>query len=178
MTTYTTELNGHTLLLRTPTEDDAQIMVDLFKLVNGETPYLMREPEEADLPFEEEAAFIRSLNDSEANVMLLAFYDGAYIGNCSLMGSGLSRSRHRATLGIALLQKYTGLGIGRIMIERLFALGREMGLEQIELDVVTTNTRAISLYMKLGFEVCGMLPHSMKYRDGSYAGEYRMVKTL
>lgn len=148
MTTYTTKLNGHTLLLRAPTEDDAQIMVDLFKLVNGETPYLMREPEEADLPFEEEAAFIRSLNDSEANVMLLAFYDGAYIGNCSLMGSGLSRSRHRATLGIALLH------------------------------VVTTNTRAISLYMKLGFEVCGMLPRSMKYRDGSYAGEYRMVKTL
>ena len=54
MTTYTTKLNGHTLLLRAPTEDDAQIMVDLFKLVNGETPYLMREPEEADLPFEED----------------------------------------------------------------------------------------------------------------------------
>ena len=94
------------------------------------------------------------------------------------MGSVLSRSRHRSTMGKALLQKYTGLGIGRIMIERLFALGREMGLEQIELDVVTSNTRAISLYMKLGFEVCGMLPRSMKYRDGSYAGEYRMVKTL
>ena len=36
------------------------------------------------------------------------------------MRMDLKRYQHRAVMAIALYQKYTGLGIGRIMIEKIF----------------------------------------------------------
>ena len=52
------------------------------------------------------------------------------------------------------------------------------GYEQAELEVVASNENAIALYKMLGFSIYGERKHSMKYRDGSYADEYLMMKTL
>lgn len=110
--------------------------------------------------------------------MLLAFLNGKYIGNCSLMGNAPSRYRHRASVGIALFQAYTGMGIGRKMLELLCEIAKEKGIEQLELEVVAYNDRAIALYKKIGFEKMGTFPHNMKYKDGTYADAYWMVKIL
>jgi len=50
-------------------------------------------------------------NESKTNLMLLGFLDGEYVGNCSLMGKNLMRQKHRASIGIALFQKFTGFEI-------------------------------------------------------------------
>ena len=176
--TQTFDLNGHTLIFRTANKEDAEMLIDHFRTVCGETPFLSRDPEEVTFTVKDEEAFICTQNDSPTNVLVLAFFDGEYIGNCSLMGSPLSRAKHRATLGIGLYQKYTGLGIGRKLIEFLFDLAKQMNLEQIELEVVANNTRAISLYKKLGFEIFGTMPDNVKYKDGSYTDAYFMVKKL
>ena len=88
------------------------------------------------------------------------------------------RYQHRASMGIALYQKYTGLGIGKVMIENLLTIAKEKGLEQIELEVVADNERAIALYKKLGFQIYGTFPDNMKYKDGTYADVYWMMKKL
>ena len=64
------------------------------------------------------------------------------------------------------------------MIEALLAIAKECGIEQVELEVVADNERAIALYKKLGFEVYGTMPRNMKYRDGTYADVYWMMKRL
>ena len=46
------------------------------------------------------------------------------------------------------------------------------------LEVVTENRRAISLYQKMGFRICGTLPDNMKYKDGTYADVYWMMRKL
>ena len=81
-------------------------------------------------------------------------------------------------MGIALFQKYTGLGIGRAMIEKLFEVAREKGFEQMELEVVADNKKAIHLYKSMGFEIYGTFPKNMKYKDGTYADAHWMMKTL
>ena len=55
---------------------------------------------------------------------------------------------------------------------------RQSGFEQIELEVVSTNRRAIGLYVKYDFQVYGTRPHGIKYPDGSYADDYLMRKVL
>ncbi|MBS6705903.1 MAG: hypothetical protein KH281_05650 [Lachnospiraceae bacterium] len=47
-----------------------------------------------------------------------------------------------------------------------------------KLEVVTENHRAISLYQKMGFRICGTLPDNMKYKDGTYADAYWMMRKL
>lgn len=171
-------VRGHELLLRNATEDDAEMLLDYLRVTCGETRFLVKEPEEITLTLEQEKEFINKNNDSENNLLIIGFLDGEYVGNCSLMGNNPSRYRHRASIGIALFQKYTGMGIGRAMIEKLVAVAREKGLEQIELEVVADNERAIALYKKMGFEIYGTMPNNMKYKDDTYADVYWMMKKL
>lgn len=171
-------VNGGELLLRNPREEDARMLIDYLKITCGETRYLVKEPEEITMTLEEEEAFIRKQNDSENSLILLGFLNGRYVGNCSLMGNGPLRYRHRVSMGIALYQEFTGLGIGRAMIGALLKIAGEKGFEQVELEVVKDNERAIRLYREMGFEICGTFPNNMKYKDGSYADAYYMVRRL
>lgn len=63
-------------------------------------------------------------------------------------------------------------------IQALISAAGEYGFEQLELEVVTENRRAISLYQKMGFRICGTLPDNMKYKDGTYADVYWMMRKL
>lgn len=171
-------LKDRKLLLRTPTEEDAPKMLAYLNQVCSETRFLLREPEETVLSLEQEHSFIRSQNASENSLILLGFLDGEYAGNCSLSGMSLMRCRHRAEIGIAILQKYTGMGIGTCMLQSLIDAAGEFGIEQLELEVSVENETAIALYEKMGFQIFGTLPNNMKYKDGTYTDVYWMMKKL
>ena len=111
--------------------------------------------------------------------MLTIRVDGTLAGSCRLSPEGsAARSRHRCGVAIALYQAYCGLGIGRYALETLIEAAKRIGYEQMELSVVRGNGRAQQLYERLGFQAYGLLPHAMKYPDGSYADEILMIKLL
>lgn len=76
-----------------------------------------------------------------------------------------NRQKHRADMGIALLQEYTDLGIGTILMDRLVSTAINNGIEKLELDVFSKNEKAIHLYNKYSFkesdyshrQACGVL---------------------
>ena len=61
-----------------------------------------------------------------------------------------------------------GLGIGNEILFQIIKAAKSANFEQMELDVVTDNVKAIKLYEKQGFKKCGVLPNAFKYRDGKY----------
>lgn len=101
------------------------------------------------------------------------------IHGCSTEGKTSSRrAKHRAGIGIALFQKYTGFGLGRMLLEILLRKIKEQGYEQAELTVVEGNDRAYHLYESLGFKECGRVPNANKYDDGTYSDDILMVLSL
>jgi len=174
----TIDLNGKELVLRAATEADAEMLITYLKTTCGETLFLIKEPEEVTMTIEQEIAFINRNNEAERGALILGFLDGEYVGNCSLMANRAFRHRHRASMGIALFQKFAGMGIGTKMMEKVISLAKEQGFEQLELEVVAGNEPALHLYKKMGFEICGTFPNNMKYKDGTYADCYFMVKRL
>ena len=171
--------SGRTCLIRRPEEADAAMLVDYLKATAGETPYLIRGPEEVRTSLEEEVEFIRRNRDDPRGLMLLAFVDGAFAGSCSFAGvSERNRTRHRCTVGISLYRAFWGMGIGAALMGEILAGAKAAGYEQMELEVVSTNAPAVGLYKKLGFQVMGTMPHTMKYRDGTYEDFLFMVKYL
>ena len=64
------------------------------------------------------------------------------------------------------------------MMDYAFYLAKKMGYEQVELEVVEGNTRAKNLYERFGFRETGKNLRALKYDDGSYRDEYKMVKIL
>ena len=171
--------DGRVCILRSAEEQDAPELLAYLKEVARETPYLVSEPEEITLTMEQEKDFIRHQAEDERAALLMAEIDGTHIGNCSMnpVGSNI-RYRHRCSVAIALYRQYCGRGIGKMILRELLALASSCGYEQAELEVVTANERAVHLYESLGFETYGMQKHSMKYKDGSYADEYLMMKKL
>lgn len=150
-----------------------------MRITTGETPFLIREPDEVKLTLEQEKHFITSCIDSERELMLIATINGRHIGNCSLSSIGTyKRYAHRCEVAIALYQKYCGRGIGKIMLKTILDMARNLGYEQAELEVAAGNERAISLYKNLGFEKYGVFPNNMKYANGQYTDSYWMMKKL
>ena len=172
------DLNGRKLVLRNAVEDEAEMLLKYLKQVYAETPFLIQEPDEITFTIDDEKKYIKENNDSNSDLLLIGMLDGKHVGNCSLMGNSARRLKHRTSLGIVLYLEYTGLGIGRIMIEEVCKIAKENGIEQIELEVAANNRNAISLYEKLGFEKIATLPNNMKYADGTYADVHFMMKYL
>jgi RimJ/RimL family protein N-acetyltransferase len=170
---------GHTIVLRNAEESDAEDLVKYLKITAGETPFLIREPDEVKLTLEDEKRFINRCIEAERELMLIATINGKHIGNCSLMSIGTyKRYAHRCEIAIALYQEYCGRGIGKIMMKTILDIASNLGYEQAELEVVAGNEKAISLYKNLGFEKFGVFPDNMKYANGQYTDSYWMMKKL
>ena len=171
--------DGRQCIIRSARIDDAPDLIRYLKIISSETPYLLREPEEVTITLQQEKDFIYQNIKAEKELLLVAIVDGKHIGNCAISAMGsFKRFSHRCSIGIALYQEYCGLGIGRFMMETILEVAKDCGYEQAELQVVTTNRPAIHLYKSLGFKIYGEHPHCMKYKDGTYADEFLMIKRL
>ncbi len=165
--------------LRSPEPEDAAAQLDYLRVTSGETENVVRYPEEITLSVEEESGFLRQCAASERQVMLAVFGAGQALGSAGVspIGNG-KKLRHRAEVGISLRKAYWGMGLGTLLMETAIDLARQMGYEQLELEVVSDNFRAKRLYEKLGFVSCGKIPHGFRLRSGGYAPLEHMVKFL
>ncbi|MBQ7726100.1 MAG: GNAT family N-acetyltransferase [Clostridia bacterium] len=171
--------DGRSCIIRSAEPDDAPIMLQYMKIMLGETPFLLRTPEEFDYTPEEEARILTDRKNDPRGLMLVVELDGQIIANASIVSHGQkSRVRHRGDLGISVRKDYWRQGIGSALMERLIAFAGHGDYEQIELTVESKNHRALGLYMKYGFMIYGTRPHGMKYPDGSYDNDYLMIKML
>lgn len=171
--------NGERLALRSLQAQDAQQAICVCKATAGETLYMMRYPDEWTMPLEKEEAFIKATADDPKALMLGAFREGKLVGMSNFAPvHPADRARHRAGLGICILKACWGQGIGTAMMQILIDAARETALEQLELDVVSTNESAIRLYKRFGFTEFGRHPRMMKYRDGTYADTILMALDL
>lgn len=169
-------LAGKEILLRSARLDEAQMLIDYLKTVTGETRFLMCETDEIEYTLTEEEQFINEHNEAKDALLILAFVDGKFAGNCSFKRKpGSRRISHRAEIGIALFHKYTGFGLGRLMLERILTEIKNLQFQQVELTVAGSNNKARHLYESLGFKECGRIPDANKYDDGTYDENILMV---
>ncbi len=87
------------------------------------------------------------------------------------------RMSHRGSLGMGIISDYRGQGIGTKLLKSAIEKAREMGLEKVELNVYTTNTGAIKLYKKMGFNEEGLIKNYRKL-DGQYFDSIVMALQL
>ena len=171
--------NGKSCIIRRPERADGERIARDKKATSGETPYLMVGPEDIDWTTEQQGARIEHWNGSPDRLRLLAEMDGELAGVAIVYSNNpQTRLRHRCCVDITLYRKFWGMGIGTALLREVLNAAEVAGYEQAELEVVSTNTPAIGLYRKLGFEVIGTMPRAMKYADGSYADFLLMVKRL
>lgn len=168
--------SGKTAILKTPEISDAAGMLEYITKACGETEFLVRYSEEwAAVTLENEEKWVKRLRESESTLAITCFIDGEIAGNCEISFRGGMKTRHRAVIGIAILEKYWNLGIGSAFFTELIAAAKARDdIEIIELEFIEGNDRARHLYEKFGFRIAGSRPDVFKLKDGTYRDEYYM----
>ena len=77
-----------------------------------------------------------------------------------------------------MLKEYWGLGIGKALLEGCIECAIKAGFEQVELEVVAENERAVKMYEKAGFVEYGRNPRDFKSRISGYQEVIYMRKEL
>jgi len=101
---HVTLRDGSAIVLRSPTEDDAEALRGYLDTARRETEMIMFGPDDTLPTLEEERQFIRARVDDDGGVPIMAVADGRPIGMSSVSRNKFVRQRHIATLGISVLQ--------------------------------------------------------------------------
>ena len=161
--------DGRTCVLRNGTAQDGQAALDNFIAAHSQTDYLLTYNDEITFTAEEEGEFLQKKADSDNEIEILAVADGRIVGTAGIeQVSPKLKLRHRCDFGISIDQAYWGLGIGRALTEACIECAKEAGYEQIELEVVAENDRAVRLYERAGFIEYGRNPRDFKSRLTGY----------
>lgn len=165
-------------MLKSPSVEDAEKLLQFIRKASGETEFLLRYPEEWDIPVEQEAEWAAGMGRAPDDMVITCFLDGAVAGNCQISCRPGIKTSHRASLAISVLRDCWGLGIGSAMMEALVDTARRWGKEILELAYIAGNDRARRLYEKFGFREVSRRPNVFKRRDGGYQDEVYMQKYL
>ncbi len=161
--------NGDEIIIRNAEVSDAKELLDEFLLTHEETDFLMSYTDENTFTEKDEAEFIQGSLDSDRNLQLVAIYNGKLVGSAGIESIGTQyKLKHRANFGISILKEYWGLGIGTILTEACIDCARAADYLQLELEVVSDNEKAYSLYKKLGFEEMGRNPLGFNSRISGF----------
>ncbi len=161
--------DGRECCLRSAAEDDGQAVLDIYILTHEQTDYLLSYPDESTVTAEQESRYLKAKAESENEVEILAEIDGAVAGIAGLDAVGKrEKLRHRVDFGVSIDRRYWGLGIGTALLDACIECARKAGYEQLELNVVAENERAISIYRKAGFVEFGRNPKGFKSRLTGY----------
>ncbi len=172
--------DGRSAILRSPDPvKDAADLVQYLYDTAADTPFVLRTPEEIRYTVEGEERFLRSVVESPNDCFIVCEVEGHIAGNCHLSFNTRVKTRHRTEVAIALRKAYWNNGIGTAMFEAMEGLARQReGVTVMELEFIEGNTRARSLYEKMGFRIVGWHPEAIRQVDGTMCALYIMQKKL
>ncbi len=159
-------MNDRLFVIERARAEDAAQLLEYLKIVGGETENLSFGAEGVPLSVEAEQDYLRAQYGSTDNAQYLSNADGEIIGTASLNRKA-NRMRHRGVFGISLKKAWWGCGAASALTEAILSFARENGFEQLDLEVRSSNARAIRLYEKYGFRKLCTFPHFFKIH-----GEY------
>ncbi|WP_280952316.1 GNAT family N-acetyltransferase [Pleomorphomonas carboxyditropha] len=156
---------GGEIIIRPMSVDDAVDFNRLVGIVARERRYLrfLDAP-----PMDQTVDFLRDSLDA-GNPHLAAVLDGELVGWCDICRHSFEIEAHVGRLGIGLLPKLRGKGLGKALLDVTIAAAERLDFHRIELTAFSDNRRAIALYETRGFVREGMMRGAAlfgrEYRD-------------
>jgi GNAT superfamily N-acetyltransferase len=105
--------------------------------------------------------------------------DGAVAGSAKVGPNRPGRGSHVATASFMVDPARQGQGIGRALGEFAVDWARDAGYRSMQFNaVVETNTPAVRLWQRLGFEILATVPEAFDHRRDGLVGLHVMYRRL
>ena len=128
------------------------------------------------------------MGEAEARAMWLldppdrttvAVEDGLVLGSANMYPNHDGPGAHIASGNFMVDSAQRGRGVGRALCEDMIEWSRGRGFRAIQFNAVAeSNTAAISLYRRLGFEVLATIPEGFRHPQQGYVGLLVMHRRL
>lgn len=144
-------------IVRSATEEDAKNLSELRLQIDGETENLDREKGEAYINELEFKEIIKHDTENTRNLFLVIEANKKIVGFSRCEGNQLKRTSHQVEFGVCVSKDYWGYGMGKTLLKESIHWADLNGIKKINLRVLETNEKAITMYKNHGFEVEGIL---------------------
>ena len=159
-------------------ESDAEEIVDISVEMGKESDNLTFGQDDFYFNYEQEKNYISGFRNRENCLYAKAVLNGKIIGTLNFLAPSRKRVAHRGMLGLTILKKYWGLGVGSNLMEYFLQWVMEnRQTSKIDLEVKEDNVRAIKLYLKYGFKIEGRITKGILV-DGKFYDIYYMGKEI
>jgi RimJ/RimL family protein N-acetyltransferase len=162
---------------RVANSDDAGGLLALKQRLDGDTSFMLREPDERSGDVAEIAAELEGMSAHPGSALILAETSSGLVGYVEAEGGRFRRNRATVHVVIGVLAAASGHGVGSGLLRALERWAISVGLHRLELTVMAHNRRAIELYERMGFVVEGRR-HECLVVDGQLVDELYMAKLL
>ena len=136
---------------------------------------MIREPDEGVQSEEELRAWIKTHLDGPRDLLLIADFQGMFVGSLDFTAAKGRRCAHWGGFGMGVRPGWRSCGIGNTLLTCLLEWAVAMPeIEKVTLAVRADNPRAIALYKKHGFVQSGYRRDYLKMQDGKYIDDLTM----
>jgi len=156
-----------TINIRQATADDAAEFVDLLKVLDSESNFLLWEPGERNVTADQQGTRLSDAFNSTTKRFSVAIDTdaNALIGFCWCAAGTVIRKQHEVSVAMAVLQKHHGRGAGTALLNAQISWAKAHKFHRMSLSVSPANFAAIHIYKKAGFVLEGTERDSIKLGD-------------
>lgn len=114
-----------------------------------------------------------------AHEVFVAEIEGEVAGTYYLMANRQGGGAHVANCGYVTAAAAQGRGVASAMCRHSLQRARERGFRAMQFNhVVSTNSGAVALWQKLGFDIVGTLPGAFEHPTHGFVDAYVMYRSL
>jgi L-amino acid N-acyltransferase YncA len=124
-------------------------------------------------------ALLKHWFNDNMNTFVAVDDDDAVLGTYIIKPNQIDLGDHIANCSYMVNSIYQGKGIGKLLCEHSIKFAKQQGYLGIQFNiVVSTNTNAINLWKKFGFEITGTTPKGFRHKKLGLVDTYIMFKDL
>lgn len=151
------------IYIRSAVIDDANTLLKEERAIAEMPGYFCSSPSELSLVSIINA--ISAFKDGNG-IFLVAECSGELVGHAFLDIPHIKSLQHVAELNMAVHLGWQNQGIGKLLLERIIDWAKDSkSIRKIQLNVRATNSPALHLYKKMGFEEEGRLKNRVRVKD-------------
>lgn len=167
----------NTYITRAIEANDARSYINLQEELFKQSPFDYYAPDERNLTVQQVRKTLTDWRKEKTSTILLCIYNGQFAGYVKISGNSASRTKHIASIRIAIHNDFKQKGLATILLKEAEKWARVNTISRLEANVTANNEIALHLLNQLNYVQEGTRSQAVKIED-QFVDEFLYSKLL